>query len=132
MFLEPFGKSHEPACNNDAIVGNMIEKVRRERKNQQKSNDNRSTSSSINTNVIHDDASDEHLRQFPHALPQSSVALEFGLVETVLETSPFFANHTASNDLTKQCDDDNIDKLLTVARKWRETSQRSRSASERS
>lgn len=111
----------------------MIEKVRRERKNQQKSNDiNRSTSSSINTNVVHDDASDEHLRQFPHALPQSSVALEFGLVETVLETSPFFANRTASNDSSKQCDDDNIDKLLAVARKWRETSQRSRSASDRS
>lgn len=113
----------------------MIEKVRRERKNQLKSNDNRShstTPSSINTNVAHDIASDEHTRQFPHALPQSSVALEFGLVETVLETSPFFANHIASNDSSKQCDDDNIDKLLAVARKWRETSQRSRSASERS
>lgn len=134
--LEPFSDSNRSLCRGDAIVGNIIDKVRRERRHQSNINASESrpsTSSSLSRTISSSNSTTSSDRRFPNVLPQSVVELELGLIEIEnhVPSVPAFtsvsANDTNSNELLLQRGDEAIAKLLAAARKWRETSQRSRS-----
>lgn len=136
--LEPFSDSNRSLCRGDAIVGNIIDKARRERRhrsNMSASESRPSTSSSISRTISSSSNSTTNIdaisdRRFPNVLPQSVVELELGLIDHVPSVPAFTsdsANDTNSNELLLQCGDEAIARLLATARKWRETSQRSRS-----
>lgn len=139
--LEPFSDSNRSLRCDDVIVGNIIDKVRTERRCQSNitASDARPfTSPSLSCTISSRSSKSNDTssgRQFPSVLPQSIVELELGIIEiqsrqllstAQLEISSFSANDTNSNDLL-QCGYEAIVKLLAAARKWRETSQRSRS-----
>lgn len=135
--IEPFSDSNGSLCHGDAIVGNIIDKVRRERRrhlSKMNASESRPSTSSSRTISSGNSANTSSGHQFPNVLPQCIVELELGIVEiqnppspSVLEIRSVSANDTNSSELLLHRGDEATAKLLAAARKWRETSQRSRS-----
>lgn len=99
------------------IYGNIIAKVRRERR-QTAWTSSRSSSSSVNSvDCVGRTAS----KNFPLVLPQETVALELGIITT----TPPNAEKSNVSDLGVY-DSNEVDKLLSAARKWRIRSQANR------
>ncbi|XP_055320893.1 uncharacterized protein LOC129577583 [Sitodiplosis mosellana] len=97
----------------EPIVGNIVNKVRRKRR--EKITHNSSNSSSILESSLQNVAKSN---KFPMRLPQSSVTLELGIMNT--EGMP------SSSELGKCDDNQDVHQLIEMCRRWRELSRKSR------
>lgn len=98
----------------EPIVGNIVNKVRRKRRDKMKQLN--SDSSSTSTSLI--ESTSQHIasaEKFPKHLPQIPVKLEMG----VIDTDAF----VKSNEMDSEQD---VHQLIEMCRKWRELSQKSR------
>lgn len=95
----------------EPVFGNIVRKVRRERKKCAWTTDTENQSSSS------DSSRAGSARQFPNTLPQHSVELELGVVGVA--SSSFNENEDEAIADTDGNENEAITKLLTAARKWR-------------
>lgn len=103
----------------EPIVGNIVNKVRRKRRekpiNKPSESPSTSMSSLLETNLQNIAKSNK----FPMQLPQSSVTLELGIMNT--ETMP-----CSQSKLGKSDEDQDVHQLIEMCRRWRELSRKSR------
>lgn len=124
---DPCSGSNHLLSHGDAIVGNIIDKVRRQRRHQTKNRP--STSLSLSCTISSDSSTGSDAstgRRFPIVLPQSVVELELGIVG-IQNQPPSVPQNSSVSANGMPCVDEVTVRLLSAAREWRETSQRSRS-----
>lgn len=105
-------ESSSCCSSREPIVGNIVNKVRRIRKHQ-KLKQEKSSDSSFSSLIESNSKTDSY--GFPAILPQSTVALELG----VIDTEPNTASSTSNSEY-------DVHQLIEMCRRWRELSQKSR------
>lgn len=103
----------------EPIVGNIVNKVRRKRRDKQISKPSESTSTSMSSLLESSLQNISKFCKFPMQLPQSVVTLEMGLMNT--ETMPCSESQPGKTD-----EDQDVHQLIEMCRRWRELSRKSR------
>lgn len=102
----------------EPIVGNIVNKVRRKRREKTITHKPNESSSTSMSSLLESSAKNVmNSTKFPMLLPQSSVTLEMG----VINTEPVSQSEDA------KCDQDqDVHQLIEMCRRWRELSRKSR------
>lgn len=113
-------ESSSCCSSREPIVGNIVNKVRHIRKHQKTKQNRKSTDSSTSSTSLSSLAESNiptNSNGFPMVLPQRTVTLELG----VIDTEPIAANPSTS---TKSEHD--VHQLIEMCRRWRDLSRKSR------
>lgn len=108
-------ESSSCCSSREPIVGNIVNKVRRIRKHQKLKQAKSPDSSLTSFSSLIESNSKTDSNGFPALLPQSTVALELG----VIDTEPNTASSTSNSEY-------DVHQLIEMCRRWRELSQKSR------
>lgn len=113
-----FNRLESSICSGgELIVGNIVNKVRRKRRNKPNPTPSEYSSASVSSLLESSSQNILNSNKFPLLLPQSSVTLELG----VINTEPVL-----SSEQIKCEQDQDVHQLIEMCQRWRELSRKSR------